>query len=429
MAPILQVALDFVELPRALKLAREAVEGGADWLEAGTPLIKSEGLDAVRRLRAEFPQQTLVADMKTMDAGRAEMEMAAKAGANIAVVLGVSSDATIRECVEAGRNYGIRVAVDLVRVADPVGRARQLQELGVDHVIYHTGIDEQMTGKAPFESLEELAAAIRIPVAVAGGINTETAAQAVACGAGIVIVGGAIIKSKDAVEATRQMKKVLQTGQSVAASLYKRVGPEQVREVFEKVSTPNISDGSHHMPTLSGLRPVVEGAHMVGPALTVRAYPGDWAKPVEAIDRANPGDVIVISAGGVGPALWGELATHSAIQKRVAGVVIDGAVRDTPEIRKLGFPVFARRVMPTAGEPKGFGEIGVPITVEGIRIETGDWIVADDDGIAVIPAGRAVEIANHAMDCLEKENRIREEICSGKTTLAQVQELLKWEKK
>ena len=429
MAPVLQVALDFADLARALKLAREAVEGGADWLEAGTPLIKSEGLSAVRKLRAEFPKHTIVADLKTMDAGRAEMEMAAKAGANIGVVLGVSSDETIRECVEAGRNYGIRIAVDLVRVTDPVERARQLEEIGVDQVIYHTGIDEQMTGKPPFESLSEIVAAVAIPVAVAGGINTETAAEAITHGAQIIIVGGAITKARDAAAATRQMKEALATGKKIATSLYKRVGAEDVRSVFERVSTPNISDGSHRMPTISGLRPVLPGVHMVGQAVTVRSLPGDWSKPVQAIDQAKPGDVVVISAGGVGPALWGELATHSAIQKKLAGVVIDGAVRDTPEIKKVGLPVFARLVMPTAGEPKGFGEIGVPILIEGIRIEPGDWIVGDDDGIAVIPSRRAAEIANHAMDCMEKENRILEEIRSGKTTLAQVQELLKWEKK
>jgi 3-hexulose-6-phosphate synthase/6-phospho-3-hexuloisomerase len=429
MAPILQVALDFIDLARALKLAREAVEGGADWLEVGTPLIKSEGLGAVRKLRAEFPKHTIVADLKTMDAGRAEMEIAAKAGANVGVVLGVSSDETIRECVEAGRNYGIRVAVDLVRVADPVGRAKQLEEIGVDQVIYHTGIDEQMTGKPPFESLSEIVAAVTIPVAVAGGINTETAAEAITHGAQIIIVGGAITKAKDAVAATRQMKEVLATGKKIATSLYKRVGAQDVRRVFEQVSTPNISDGAHRMPTISGLRPVVPGVRMAGPAVTVRSLPGDWSKPVQAIDQAQPGDVIVISAGGVGPALWGELATNSAAQRKLAGAVIDGAVRDTPEIKKLGFPVFARLVMPTAGEPKGFGEIGVPILIEGIRIEPGDWIVGDDDGIAVIPSRRAAEIANHAMDCLEKENRIMEEIRSGKTTLAQVTDLLKWEKK
>lgn len=71
----------------------------------------------------------------------------------------------------------------------------------------------------------------------------------------------------------------------------------------------------------------------------------------------------------------GELATHSAIQRKIAGVVAEGAVRDTPEIRELGLPVWTRLIMPTAGEPKGFGEINVPIKISGVRIHpgTGQW--------------------------------------------------------
>jgi len=104
----------------------------------------------------------------------------------------------------------------------------------------------------------------------------------------------------------------------------------------------------------------------------VRTYPGDWAKPVEAIDIAERGDVIVIDAGGVRPAVWGELATHSAIQKGLAGTVIDGALRDTYDICKLKFPAFSRLIAPNAGEPKGFGEIGVPVTSK-LRPATGSW--------------------------------------------------------
>jgi len=167
---------------------------------------------------------------------------------------------------------------------------------------------------------------------------------------------------------------------------------------------------------------------MVGRALTVRTYPGDWAKPVEAIDIAERGDVIVIDAGGVRPAVWGELATHSAIQKGLAGTVIDGALRDTYDICKLKFPAFSRLIAPNAGEPKGFGEIGVPITVGNQQVETGDWILGDDDGIVVLPKAKAAEYANRGMDVLERENRIREEIKEG-STLSKVTELLRWEKK
>ena len=116
----LQVALDFIELRRAMKVAEAAVAGGADYLEAGTPLIKSEGLDAVRKLRDAFPDRTIIADMKTMDAGKIEAEAAANAGATVMTVLGSAPKSTIRECVEVGRHFGIQVAVDLLGVTDPV---------------------------------------------------------------------------------------------------------------------------------------------------------------------------------------------------------------------------------------------------------------------------------------------------------------------
>jgi len=432
MQPVLQVALDFAEMKRALQLAQEAVAGGADWLEAGTPLIKSEGLEAVRALRAAFPGRTLVADMKIMDAGRAEMEMAAKAGANIVVVLGVAADTTIQECIEAGRNYGARVAVDLLGVSDPVTRAQQVEEWGAHFVIYHTGIDEQMSGAARAESLARLravAAAVRIPVAAAGGITAETATDTIAAGAAVLIVGGAIIKSADAAEATRRIRHAMTTGEKMAGTLFRRVGEVDIRSILESVSTPNLSDGSHRLPAIVGLVPISPGTKLVGTALTVRTAPGDWAKPVEAIDEARPGDVLVIAAGGCPPAVWGELATHSARQRGLAGVVIDGGIRDTPEIRKLHFPAFARVICSHAGEPKGWGEIGAPVRIDGILVETGDWILGDDDGLVVLPQRRAAEMANRAMDCLEAENRIRQEIQSGQTTLGRVKELLKWEKR
>lgn len=424
----LQVALDFLELTRALRVAEAAVAAGADILEAGTPLIKSEGLDAVRELRARFPKVRIVADMKTMDAGRIEMEAAAKAGANVAVVLGAASEATIKECIEAGRNYGIAVGVDLLGVEDFISRARQCEQWGADHLDVHTAIDEQMRGADPFDRLRQLRPAVGLPLAAAGGINSETAAEAVAAGADIVIVGGAISKSADPGRATEEVKRAITTGEKIPTTLYRRATLEQVREVLLQVSTANASDGGHRLPALEGLRPVAPGLKLVGPAVTVRTYPGDWAKPVEAIDEAAAGDVIVIDAGGVPPAVWGELATHSAVGKGLGGVVIDGAIRDTAEIRELKFPAFARHITPQAYEPKGLGEIGVAVRVAGQVVEPGDWLLGDDDGVIVLPRSRVVELANRAMDCLEKENRIRQEILEGKTTLAQVMELLRWEK-
>ncbi|MBM4294784.1 MAG: bifunctional hexulose-6-phosphate synthase/ribonuclease regulator [Deltaproteobacteria bacterium] len=428
MPPILQLALDFVDLHRALNVAEAAVPAGVDWIEAGTPLIKSEGLDAVRELKRLFPGKPIVADMKIMDAGRIEVEAAAKAGAALVDVLGTASDTTIEECIQAGKNYGARIVVDLIAVPDPVARAKRVEELGADYISVHVAIDEQMRGLDPFATLLAVAQAAKIPVGVAGGINSETAAAAVAHGASYVIVGGAITKAKDPAAATRDIRRALDEGAVIPTTLFKRVSGEEIRRVLEMVSAANLSDALHRGGVLEGIRPLFPGIRLAGRALTVRTYPGDWAKPVEAIDLAHPGDVLVIDAGGVGPAIWGELATHSSLQKGVAGVVIDGALRDSGDIVKLGFPAFSRLVMPNAGEPRGFGEIGVPIRVGNTRVETGDWILGDDDGVCVLPQKIAVEYANRAMDVLEKENRIREEIKEGRT-LAEVTDLLRWEKK
>ncbi len=425
----LQLALDFVDMHRALKAAEEAVEGGVHILEIGTPLLKAEGLDAVRRLRAKFPKHEIVCDAKTMDAGRLELGTAAKAGANIATVLGVASDSTIEECVEAGTNYGIRVLVDLLGCADPAERARFAESVGAYAVNVHCPIDDQVRGQNPLDTLRAVRAAVGIPVTVAGGITARTAPEVVAAGADVVIVGGAITKAQDAASATRELLTAMETGVAGRSEVAERGTSEaEIRAIFSQVSTPNISDAMHRAPSWAGLHVMAPGVRVAGKAVTVRAMPGDWAKPVEAIDDCESGDVLVIDAGGVPPAVWGELATNSAKNKQLAGVVVLGAIRDTADIRAMGFPVFARAVCSHAGEPKGFGEINVALRVDGIVCRPGDWVVADDDGVMVVPQHKAVEIANRAMYCLEAENRIRAEINKQEQTLAQVADLYKWEK-
>ena len=421
--------MDFLELSRALAVAAAAIDGGADYLEAGTPLIKSAGLDAVRALREKFPRTTIIADMKTMDAGAVEAESAAKAGANVMTVLGAAPVSTIHECVEAGRNYGIAVAVDLLGVADPVEFAARAGALGVDWLDVHCAIDAQMQGDDPLAMLREIRAVTDLTLAVAGGINSETAATAADAGADVVIVGGAIIKARDVTAATADIRKAIDTRQAVATNLFKRTGVDNIRELLEGIRTSNISDGSHHLPCLVGLRPLSPEVRAVGPAVTVQTVPGDWSKPVQAIDAASAGDVIVIDACGRPPAVWGELATESSKNKGVAGVVINGAVRDTGEIRKLEFPVWSKLVTSHAGDPFGVGEINVPIVISGQRIFPGDWIVADDDGVMVLPKAKAVEMANRGADNLERENRIRSQIRDEPSTLARVLNLAKWDRK
>jgi 3-hexulose-6-phosphate synthase/6-phospho-3-hexuloisomerase len=429
MQPVLQLALDHENLARAMKVAKEAVAGGVDWLEAGTPLIKSEGLDAVRALRREFPGVPIVADMKIMDAGRLETECAAKAGAEIIHVLAPACDATIAECIEAARRYDAKIAVDLLGLQgrdQMVQRAKEVERMGAFSVCVHTPIDMQMRGEMPFEGLKAVASAVSIPVAVAGGINSETVVDAIRAGATIIIVGGAITKSPDAKTATQTLKKVIATGVPVVTTFFKRGDEKGIAEVLAKTSAADVTEALHNTGELAGIKPIVHGVKMVGRALTVWTYPGDWSKPVEAIDVAGEGQVIVIDAGGMPPAVWGEKATKSCLQRKLAGVVINGAIRDVANIRQMKFPAFAKLITPTAGEPKGQGMIGVPIKIGGQYIRTGDWIVGDDDGVVVIAQEKAVDIANRAQVVVEREDREMTEIDQG-STLGKVSELMRWE--
>ena len=425
--PILQVALDLLELERAIAIAREAVLGGADWVEAGTPLIKSVGMEAVRRLRAEFPDREIVADMKIADTGTLEVEMAAKSGSSIVCILATADNEVVREAVRAKHLYGVRIMADLINSPDPVARAGELEEMGVDIIAAHAGIDQQMVGLTSVDLVKELAGKISVPIAVAGGLDAASAAEAVRSGAGIVIVGGNIVRSGDVTASTKRIRKAIDRPGSRKEAVRPR--DEEIRELLAGVSTPNISDAMHRKGAMQGILSICGDVKMAGKAITVQTFAGDWAKPVEAIDIAGPGDVIVINNdGGVHVAPWGELATRSCMGKRVAGVVIDGAVRDVNDIRRLNYPLFARAIVPNAGEPKGFGEINAEIVCCGQAVRPGDWIVGDMNGVVVIPKERAYEVARRAREVQKNEERIREEISRG-GTLSRIQDLEKWEKR
>ncbi|MFC1957838.1 orotidine 5'-phosphate decarboxylase / HUMPS family protein [Chloroflexota bacterium] len=438
--PPLQIALDLVDLPRAIQIAGEAVKGiisetediSKAWIEAGTPLIKAEGMNAIRELRKKFPGHTICADMKTMDAGAPEIEMAAKAGANIVFILGCSPDPCISEAILAGKKYGVKIAADLISVTEPAERAVELENLGVDIINIHVGLDQQVLGIKPIDLVRKISKAVssKVLISAAGGLNSETAVQAYEAGADIIIVGGPLYKAKSPEESARKIMKSLKSGKPIQTKEFLKYDEEHLVDAFMKVSTANISDAMHKTGELRGLKPVWVGEpgelKFAGPAVTVRTYNGDWSAPVQAIDQAKPGDVIVIDACQGEIAVWGELATNSCRSRGVVGVVIDGAVRDIDDIRKMNFPIFARHFTPTAGEPKGFGEINAPIEICERKVEPGDWIVGDESGVMVVPKNIAMEMANRAIDVKERENRIREEIQRG-STLGQTMYLKKWD--
>jgi 3-hexulose-6-phosphate synthase/6-phospho-3-hexuloisomerase len=376
-------------------------------------------------MKKTFGNHGIVADMKTIDTGALEVEMCAKSGADVVIILALSNDSTIEEAIRSARKYGCKVMADLINHPNPVDRAKELEELGVDYVNVHVGIDVQMLGYDPIEVLKEVVKEVSIPVAVAGGLDVDRASLCVSLGAEIVIVGSNIVKTRNPKESAMKFRKAIDSAKPV--EIVKKSLDEEIRELLMQVTTPNVSDAMHRAKAMEGIYPIVKGKKVVGKAVTVHTLDGDWAKPVEAIDVAEEGDVIVIKCSGDSSAVWGELATRSCMNKGIAGVIIDGAVRDVDDIVRLDFPVFAKKVVPNAGEPKGFGEINVKIVCGGVEVNPGDWIIADDNGVMVLPKRRAYEIARRALEVKKHEDRIRAEIECGKT-LAEIVELYKWEK-
>ena len=210
----LQVALDFAEMDQAMDVAR-AVSPWVDILEAGTPLIKSVGLQVVRQLRKDFPEKLVYADMKSTDVGAFEAELAFKAGADFTVASGVTTDATIKEVQRIANEQGRRCVVDLTGIRDIKSRCAELEPFGINLVLVHRSIDEEVTSGAIWDErdcgvLAEISA-MGIEVMIAGGINAENLAIFSDVPLFAVVVGRGITAQDDPAKAAQNLNEVIRT--------------------------------------------------------------------------------------------------------------------------------------------------------------------------------------------------------------------------
>ena len=205
MKPIVQISLDVTEIDEAVSTAAMAMRAGVDWLEAGTPLIIAHGMAGVRALRERFPRTPIVADLKTMDGGYLEAQMMARAGATHIVVMDRAHEETIKVCVKAGRDLGVKVMGDNLACPDMVAGAKHLEDLGCDVIVHHIGFDERRgiaaAGKrmpSPLDRLKEVVAAVSIPVQAVGGLSLEQAIRTPEYGAPLVVLGAPLTIDADA---------------------------------------------------------------------------------------------------------------------------------------------------------------------------------------------------------------------------------------
>lgn len=197
---------------------------------------------------------------------------------------------------------------------------------------------------------------------------------------------------------------------------------DQFVEVLQEYSPSClVTDARKRVGAIGGLLPVKPNHKIAGPALTVNLSIDDLVDCMPVLARAKPGDVIVVACHGAKQtAMWGGLMSTLSQKAGIAGGIVDGAIRDVDEIRDLDFPVWYHgtvpRPSPTAvhdrTEPV---QVNVPVVIDDQIIEPGDIVVADENGIAVVPQAIAAEVLEGTRLNIGKEKMIREKIASGAT--------------
>ncbi|MBN1827592.1 MAG: RraA family protein [Deltaproteobacteria bacterium] len=200
------------------------------------------------------------------------------------------------------------------------------------------------------------------------------------------------------------------------------------RTVMEKTGclTGNVGDCLGRGAAMNScIGSLASGMKVVGPALTVKVPPCDNLMIHKAMTLIKPGDVLVVDGGGNHSwALMGFLMISTAIKIGVAGIVIDGCVRDAQEIRKSGFPVFSAGLSPNGPFKEGPGEINYPVNCGGLIVNPGDIIVADDDGVVVLKKEYAAATIAEVNKVIEREEKRLDEIASGMVIRPGIDEIL-----
>lgn len=204
-----------------------------------------------------------------------------------------------------------------------------------------------------------------------------------------------------------RVKRNIQEFPRLSESVSRRLKAFSTSSLCDGMAVPNVM---HHT-----LKPLFDGWKIAGPALTVSLPPGDSLMTSLAIEIAREGDVIVVDAKGAPEnAVWGDVKSFAAKAKKIAGVVIDGAVRDPEGIRETGVPVFAKYVVCRASSKNNAGEINIPVSCAGAVVNPGDIVVGDAGGVIVVPPSQLVEILTKTEAKLASEEKMKREILEGR---------------
>ncbi|MBF7017806.1 3-hexulose-6-phosphate synthase [Staphylococcus durrellii] len=205
----LQLAIDLLNKEEAAQLANK-VKDYVDIVEIGTPIVINEGLPSVQHLNENIDGVKVLADLKIMDAAGYEVSQAVKYGADVVTILGVAEDASIKGAVEEAHKNNKELLVDMIAVQDLEQRAKELDALGADYIMVHTGYDLQAEGVSPLDSLRKVKAVIKnSKLAVAGGVKPDTIEEVAKEEPDLIVVGGGIANADDPVAAAQQCRNAI----------------------------------------------------------------------------------------------------------------------------------------------------------------------------------------------------------------------------
>lgn len=193
----------------------------------------------------------------------------------------------------------------------------------------------------------------------------------------------------------------------------------RLRDELVRYGTATLHEAQGQVGAMDhGIKPIDPSMRLAGPALTVAASPGDNLIVHYAVTKARAGDILVIDAQGFLEAgLWGDVLSEAAIQAGIAGVIIDGAVRDCDTICALGLPVFARGVSIKGTVKRRSGKVGTDIVCAGALVRHGDIVVGDRDGVVVVPTLDLERVCSAADSRISYEDGIRNGLRKGRTTI------------
>lgn len=199
-----------------------------------------------------------------------------------------------------------------------------------------------------------------------------------------------------------------------------------VLERFRTLATANLADAMGRFNFMDpGIR-ARSGRPLCGLAVTVNCRPADNLMVHKALAEAEPGDIVVVSTGGnTTSAVFGELMCHTAVARKLGGIVVDGAIRDVAGITRLGLAAFSRSVCPGSCDKDGPGEINVPVSCGGTVVAPGDVVVGDDDGVTIVPRAHAEEVLALVSGLMERERERIAEIRAGRHIKAEINETLR----